>query len=199
MVKPDFTLIAEVLLLANGFITACALATKVVQVFSIANALLSQQTHYDWGLRAMKAVLVNAGESTCFRIISLCIFISPRKMPVLVLWLLICTGEVKKRLPGLDETGAMMHALRSIVPRLVMDDVPAYLGLVAEMFPEQKVPEASDDPLKLAFEGILQEEHLQPLPRFVEKAMQLYQTQQLRHGVLVVRRIRQPIYSAIFC
>ncbi|CDJ36189.1 LOW QUALITY PROTEIN: uncharacterized protein EMH_0009970 [Eimeria mitis] len=155
MVKPDLTLIAEVILLANGFITASELATKVVQVFSIASALLSQQTHYDWGLRAMKAVLVNA-------------------------------GEVKKREPGLDETAAMMHALRSIVPRLVMDDVPAYLGLVADMFPQHPVPGPSDDPLKLAFEKTLQEQHLQPLPRFVEKAMQLYQTQQLRHGILVV-------------
>ena len=62
MVKPDFTLIAEVLLLANGFITASALATKGVEGFSIASALLSHQTHYDWGLRAMKAVLINAGE-----------------------------------------------------------------------------------------------------------------------------------------
>ncbi|CDJ52735.1 Dynein heavy chain, related [Eimeria brunetti] len=162
MVKPDFTLIAEVLMLANGFITASELATKVVQVFSIASALLTQQTHYDWGLRAMKAVLVNA-------------------------------GEMKKRQPGLDESSAMMHALQSIVPRLVMDDVSAYLGIVADMFPQQTVPRASDDPLKLAFEEILREQHLQPLPSFVEKAMQLYQTQQLRHGVLV--RVRDALAS----
>lgn len=93
---------------------------------------------------------------------------------------------MKKRLPALDEAGAMMHALRSIVPRLVKEDVPAYLGLVADMFPQQTVPRPSDDPLKFAFEEILQEQHLQPLPSFVEKAMQLHQTQQLRHGVLVV-------------
>lgn len=63
MVTPDFTLIAEVLLFASGFLTASSLATKLVQVFSAAEALLSQQTHYDWGLRAMKTVLMTAGKS----------------------------------------------------------------------------------------------------------------------------------------
>lgn len=63
MVRPDFTLIAEVLMLASGFLTASSLSIKVAQVFSISGALLSQQMHYDWGLRAMKTVLVAAGKS----------------------------------------------------------------------------------------------------------------------------------------
>lgn len=67
MIKPDFTLIAEVLLFASGFLLASSLAAKLVQVFSIADALLSQQTHYDWGLRAMKTVLQTAGKSTTAR------------------------------------------------------------------------------------------------------------------------------------
>lgn len=67
MVQPDFTLICEVLLFSSGFLTANSLAAKVVQVFSAAEALVSQQTHYDWGLRAMKTILVTAGESNCIK------------------------------------------------------------------------------------------------------------------------------------
>lgn len=98
-------------------------------------------------------------------------------------------GEVKRNQPEQEETNIVMHALRSVVPRLVEDDVPIFLGLVADMFPQQPLPKANEeDPLKLAFEETLQKQHLQALPSFVEKGMQLYETQQLRLGVLVVCR-----------
>lgn len=62
MVAPDSALICEVLLFASGFLMAKSLAAKVVQVFSTAGTLLTQQAHYDWGLRAMKTILGASGE-----------------------------------------------------------------------------------------------------------------------------------------
>lgn len=58
---PDLILICENMLMAEGFVTAKALASKFFCLYSLLKALLSAQLHYDWGLRAIKSVLVVAG------------------------------------------------------------------------------------------------------------------------------------------
>ncbi|CBY35272.1 unnamed protein product, partial [Oikopleura dioica] len=61
MVVPDFELIAENMLLAEGFLDAKYLAKKFITLYTLCKELLSKQDHYDWGLRAIKSVLVVAG------------------------------------------------------------------------------------------------------------------------------------------
>lgn len=61
MVVPDFELIAEIMLVAEGFIDARVLARKFLTLYTLCKELLSKQDHYDWGLRAIKSVLVVAG------------------------------------------------------------------------------------------------------------------------------------------
>ena len=61
MVVPDFELIAEIMLVAEGFIDARILARKFLTLYTLCKELLSKQDHYDWGLRAIKSVLVVAG------------------------------------------------------------------------------------------------------------------------------------------
>ncbi|GFH23298.1 uncharacterized protein HaLaN_20892 [Haematococcus lacustris] len=58
---PDNELIAEVLLVSEGFRTARDLARKMVALFTLSRELLSSQQHYDWGLRALKTSLGIAG------------------------------------------------------------------------------------------------------------------------------------------
>ena len=62
MSKPDIELIAEVLLYAEGFKNASVIAKKVVSLFKFSKQLCSKQQHYDWGLRALKTILVVSGE-----------------------------------------------------------------------------------------------------------------------------------------
>ncbi|CBY42716.1 unnamed protein product [Oikopleura dioica] len=62
MVVPDFELIAENMLLAEGFLEAKYLAKKFITLYTLCRELLSKQYHYDWGLRAIKSVLVVAGK-----------------------------------------------------------------------------------------------------------------------------------------
>ena len=52
----------SVILFSVGFISAKALATKIVYLYNLSNSQLSQQDHYDFGMRAIKAVLLMAGE-----------------------------------------------------------------------------------------------------------------------------------------
>lgn len=61
MTSPDRQLIAEVMLFSQGFRTAEKLASKIVPFFKLCDEQLSNQSHYDFGLRALKSVLVSAG------------------------------------------------------------------------------------------------------------------------------------------
>ena len=61
MTRPDRELIAQVMLFSQGFRTAEKLAYKIVPFFNLCAEQLSPQQHYDFGLRALKAVLSSAG------------------------------------------------------------------------------------------------------------------------------------------
>lgn len=61
MVVPDMELICEINLVAEGFQNARLLARKFLTLYSLCKELLSKQDHYDWGLRAIKSLLVVAG------------------------------------------------------------------------------------------------------------------------------------------
>ena len=61
MVKPDKEMIARVMLYSQGFKTAEKLSGKIVSLFDLCANQLSSQSHYDFGLRALKSVLVSAG------------------------------------------------------------------------------------------------------------------------------------------
>jgi hypothetical protein len=49
------------MLMAEGFVEAKLLASKFYSLYALLRELLSKQMHYDWGLRAIKSVLVVAG------------------------------------------------------------------------------------------------------------------------------------------
>ncbi|XP_068690063.1 dynein axonemal heavy chain 2-like [Montipora foliosa] len=62
MVVPDSTMIAEIILFAEGFNNTKVLARKVHTLYSLAVQQLSKQDHYNFGLRALTSVLRYAGK-----------------------------------------------------------------------------------------------------------------------------------------
>jgi len=106
MMIPNYGLIAEIMLGAEGFGNAKQLSTKMVQLYKLSSEQLSQQDHYDFGLRAVKSVLVMAGSLK-------------RANPQLV------EDNVLIR--------AMMDAN---VPKFLKDDLPLFNAIIADLFPE---------------------------------------------------------------
>ena len=61
MTVADQTNIAEIMLFCEGFQDASNLARRLVKCLQISSQLLSNQQHYDFAMRTVKAVLSRAG------------------------------------------------------------------------------------------------------------------------------------------
>ena len=61
MMKPDISLIIEIMLFSEGFQTSKMLSKKMTTLYYLMEQQLSKQDHYDFGLRSVKSVLNSAG------------------------------------------------------------------------------------------------------------------------------------------
>ena len=112
MTRPDRELIAQVMLFSQGFRTAESLASKIVPFFNLCDEQLSPQPHYDFGLRALKAVLASAGILKRERLLT------TRSQSEDEQSLSILSDNVSEQII------LIQSVTETIVPKLVADDVP---------------------------------------------------------------------------
>ncbi|XP_063046887.1 dynein axonemal heavy chain 11 [Engraulis encrasicolus] len=156
MVIPDYELICEIMLVAEGFIDARLLARKFISLYTLCKELLSKQDHYDWGLRAIKSVLVVAGSLKR----------EDRSKP--------------------EEQVLMRALRDFNLPKIVTSDVGVFLGLISDLFPSLDVPRKRDSQLETAVRHAVSELRLQPEENFILKVTQLEELLAVRHSVFVV-------------
>ncbi|XP_054751474.2 dynein axonemal heavy chain 6-like isoform X1 [Lytechinus pictus] len=156
MMVPDYALIAEVILYSEGFEDSRNLARKMTQMYKLCSEQLSQQDHYDFGMRAVKSVLVMAGALK-------------RGNPDL--------GEDIVLIRALRDSN---------LPKFLADDAVLFKGILSDLFPGCVLPEHDYGILEKTIIDSLLAKGLQPEPCVVSKVIQLYETMIVRHGVMLV-------------
>ncbi|XP_054720541.1 dynein axonemal heavy chain 11-like [Uloborus diversus] len=156
MVAPDSQLICEIMLVAEGFVEARSLGQKFTTLYSLCKQLLSQQDHYDWGLRAIKSVLVVAGSLK-------------RSSPA--------TPE---------EHILMLALRDFNLPKIISGDVGVFMGLIGDLFPALDVPRRKNPVLEKSVREAVTELKLQPEDNFVLKVLQLSDLLEVRHSVFII-------------
>ena len=153
---PDYRMIAEIILFSFGFAGAFPLSNKMSQLYKLSSEQLSKQDHYDFGMRAVKTVLVCAGQLK-------------RKEP--------------EQREDLLLIRAMRD---SNVPKFLERDLPLFAGIIKDLFPGEEVPFVDYGKLQLAIENQLRLANYQVVPSLVSKIIQVHETQLVRHGMMVV-------------
>ncbi|XP_068157565.1 LOW QUALITY PROTEIN: dynein beta chain, ciliary [Drosophila tropicalis] len=156
MIVPDFALICEIMLMAEGFQDARLLARKFITLYMLCKQLLSKQDHYDWGLRAIKSVLVVAG--TLKR--------DDHSRP--------------------EDQVLMRALRDFNIPKIVTEDVPIFMGLIGDLFPALDVPRKRVFEFEKTIRRAVNEIKLQPEEGFLMKVVQLQELLDVRHSVFIV-------------
>jgi dynein heavy chain len=156
MMVPDYRLIAEIILFSEGFANALPLSNKMSQLYALSSEQLSKQAHYDFGMRAVKSVLVAAGQLK-------------RKEP-----------------DENEDILLIRAMRDSNVPKFLEQDLPLFGGILKDLFPGIVVPFVDYGKLQVAIETTLDSLNLQQVPTFITKVIQVHETQLVRHGMMVV-------------
>ncbi|KAF0304890.1 Dynein heavy chain 2, axonemal [Amphibalanus amphitrite] len=158
MVVPDSAMIAEIVLFGEGFSNTRNLARKVFTLYTLASRQLSKQSHYDFGLRGLIGLLRYAG--------------------------------IKKRMfPEMGDEEVVITAMNDMnLPKLTSDDSPLFAGIVSDLFPGVETPPLDYGQLYDVIRHQLKENGLQAgaTPYIVDKVIQLYETKNSRHSVMMV-------------
>jgi dynein heavy chain len=156
VVVPDLELICENMLMSEGFVQAKILAKKFTTLYFLCRDLLSKCPHYDWGLRAIKSVLVVAGsfkraEPDCAEL-----------------------GILLRALRDFN------------TPKIIAEDWDIFFGLLGDLFPGIEVARQRDMRFEEVINKTVRESGLHPDEKFIRKVVELGELLVIRHCVFTM-------------
>ena len=158
MMVPDYSLIAEIVLYSNGYVRARDMARKIVATYKLCSEQLSSQDHYDYGMRAVIAVLRAASQ----------------------------LKQVERETP--EDVLITRAIVDVNLPKFLSQDVPLFQGIVHDLFPhvDEAAAITTKPELVDAVELACRALELQPKPGFVHKIVQVFDTMCVRHGFMLI-------------
>lgn len=142
--------------MSEGFKKNDELSRKVVTIYELMQKQLSKQSHYDFGMRAIKSVLLASGRIK-------------RDMGDL--------DETTILIKALRDMN---------LPKFIAEDVVLFDNLFIDLFPDCEEPANDNDDLQIAIEECLMRKNLDLNENLVVKIMQLYESKATRHGNMLV-------------
>jgi len=153
---PDYALIGEIMFFSYGFLKGKVCGKKMVATFKLCSEQLSSQSHYDYGMRAVKTVIVAAGNLK-------------QADPDM--------NEEMLLMRALQDVN---------IPKFLAHDLPLFAGIMSDLFPGISRPPIDYGPLLAALKLAAERRKLQPIPLFLRKNIELYEMICVRHGLMVV-------------
>ncbi|XP_036957739.1 dynein heavy chain 1, axonemal isoform X2 [Acanthopagrus latus] len=156
MMVPDYAMIAEISLYSFGFSDAKVLSKKITTTFKLSSEQLSSQDHYDFGMRAVKTVILAAGNLK-------------KENPDM--------NEESICLRAIRDVSA---------PKFLQNDLKLFNGIVSDLFLKTKQEPVKYGTLEESMRNVCVKKNLKDVDGFIKKCIQLYENTVVRHSLVLV-------------